>query len=223
MLRWPAEKGFVQPPSVFIPRAEYSGLIVDIGDWVLQTAADDYQSLRPLANCPQHIAVNVSMPQFKSGNLTERVATILGEHMLPPSVLELEITESIALDQPRHVISCLRELRELGVRISIDDFGTGYSSLGQLKALPIDCLKIDRSFVRAVATDPNDQAIAKAIIAMADSMNMRVIAEGVETADQLDFLRSMRCDEIQGYFLSRPLPAEQAENFLLRLASLTPT
>ena len=117
----------------------------------------------------------------------------------------------------------LRQIKALGVQLAIDDFGTGYSSLSRLKEFPIDCLKIDRSFVRAVATDPSDQAIAKAIIAMADSMNMRVIAEGVETSAQLDWLRAMRCDEIQGYFLSRPLPTEQAENFLLRLASPPPT
>lgn len=213
LLRWPGEIGFVQPPSVFIPLAEYSGLIVDIGDWVLQTAADAYRTLAHLPNRPHHVSVNVSMPQFKSGNLTERVATILGEHMLPPSVLELEITESIALDQPRHVISCLRDLRDLGVRIAIDDFGTGYSSLGQLKALPIDCLKIDQSFVAEISAGRGGM-FAETIVALGQKLGLETIAEGVETAEQAGFLRGLGCSDAQGYYYAKPMPLPELITWL---------
>lgn len=213
LLRWPSDNGFVQPPSVFIPLAEYSGLIVEIGDWVLESAAKAYQALQHLQNRPQHVSINVSMPQFKSGNLTERVATILGECMLPPEVLELEITESIALDQPRHVISCLRDLRDLGVRISIDDFGTGYSSLGQLKALPIDCLKIDQSFVAEISSGRGGMFV-ETIVALGQKLGLHTIAEGVETAEQAGFLRGLGCTDAQGYYYAKPMPLPELITWL---------
>ncbi len=213
LLRWPSETGFVQPPSVFIPLAEYSGLIVEIGEWVLQSAAKAYQSLAHLPNRPQHVSVNVSMPQFKSGNLSERITSILGEHRLPPSVLELEITESIALDQPRHVIGCLRSLRDLGVRISIDDFGTGYSSLGQLKDLPIDCLKIDKSFIAEISPGRGGM-FAETIVALGQKLGLQTIAEGVETAEQARFLRELGCSDAQGYYYAKPMPLPELITWL---------
>lgn len=205
LLRWPSENGFVQPPSVFIPLAEYSGLIIEIGDWVLRQSADAYKALLHLPNRPEHFAVNVSMPQFKGGKLPERVATIMGERMIPPSALELEITESIALDQPRLVISQLRELRELGVRVAIDDFGTGYSSLGQLKALPIDCLKIDRSFIAEISSGRGGM-FAETIVALGNKLGLSTVAEGVETAEQAGFLRGLGCSDAQGYYYAHPMP-----------------
>lgn len=205
LLRWPSESGFVQPPSVFIPLAEYSGLIVEIGDWVLQQSADAYKALQHLPNRPTHVAVNVSMPQFKGRKLPERVAAIMGERMIPPSALELEITESIALDQPRLVISRLHELRELGVRVAIDDFGTGYSSLGQLKALPIDCLKIDQSFIAEISSGRGGM-FAETIVALGNKLGLSTVAEGVETAEQAGFLRGLGCTDAQGYYYARPMP-----------------
>ncbi|MCC8999550.1 MAG: EAL domain-containing protein [Candidatus Contendobacter sp.] len=223
LLRWTHEELGQVSPVDFIPVAEESGLIIAIGEWVLRTACRQAQAWRERGIPLPRIAVNVSGKQFAQKNFPTLIAQVLAETGLEPQVLEIEITESLLMQDADGAMMTLRQIKALGVQLAIDDFGTGYSSLSRLKEFPIDCLKIDGSFVRAVAMDPNDQAIAKAIIAMADSMNMRVIAEGVETSNQLDWLRSMRCDEIQGYFLSRPLPTEQAENFLLRLASPPPT
>ncbi|WP_051278779.1 two-component system response regulator [Chitinilyticum aquatile] len=205
LLRWPGESGFIQPPSVFIPLAEYSGLIVEIGEWVLAEAADAWRSLQDLNGAPQRVAVNVSMPQFRNRLLIDRIADILGSHRLPPTALELEITESIAMDEPKVVISALGALKELGVRISIDDFGTGFSSLGQLRALPINCLKIDQSFVREIA-DGRGGMYAETIVALAAKLGLTTIAEGVETTEQAGFLRGLGCDEAQGYLYAKPMP-----------------
>ena len=165
------------------------------------------------------IAVNVSVKQFVQRNFLEMVTRTLTESGLDPQVLQIEITESVLLKDPEGVAVVLGALKALNVHIAIDDFGTGYSSLSRLRQLPIDCLKIDRSFMRGIGSLVGDQAIASAVIAMADSMEFCVIGEGVETSAQLAFLRRRHCQEAQGFLLSAPLPPEQAEAFLLENAS----
>ncbi|KAF0813158.1 putative signaling protein [Andreprevotia sp. IGB-42] len=208
LLRWPDGSGFVQPPSVFIPLAEYSGLIVEIGDWVMREACAAYHQLANIEHAPKRISVNVSMPQFRAGGLTERVASLLGSLRVPANALELEITESIAMDEPKVVISSLAALRAIGVRIAIDDFGTGYSSLSQLKDLPIDCLKIDRAFISEIA-DGRGGMFAETIVALGRRMGLTTIAEGVETAEQAGFLRALGCSEAQGFHYARPMPLDE--------------
>ena len=209
LIRWKhPHKGLV-PPCRFIPIAEESGLINEIGEWVLHTAVQqvaDWQ-LAGLAVVP--VAVNLSVVQFRQDTLYETVCQALRISKLEPSMLELEMTEGIAMENSDRTISVLNQLHGLGVSLSIDDFGTGYSSLSYLKRFKIDTLKIDQSFVRDLGRDPEDAAIVTAIIAMAHSLGFRTIAEGVETQEQLNFLREKQCDEIQGYFFSKPVPAEE--------------
>ncbi|XZG71332.1 putative bifunctional diguanylate cyclase/phosphodiesterase [Chitinibacteraceae bacterium HSL-7] len=205
LLRWPGNDGFVQPPSVFIPLAEYSGLIVDIGEWVLEQACDAWHQLSDAQREPIRIAVNVSMPQFRAGGLPERMAGLLGSKRVPPSALELEITESIALDEPHTVIRTLEELRALGIRVAIDDFGTGYSSLAQLRDLPIDRLKIDRAFISEIR-DGKGGLFAETIVSLGRKLELGLIAEGVETPEQLGFLRALGCHEAQGFYYAKPMP-----------------
>ena len=208
LLRWPGEgNSFVQPPSVFVPLAEYSGLIVEIGEWVLEQAGKAWRTVSAMECGITHIAVNVSIPQFRNGKLAETIAGILGAQRMPPYALELEITESVAMDEPRRVISCLKTLREMGVRVAIDDFGTGYSSLGQLQALPIDSLKIDRSFVADIANGRGGTFV-ETIVALAQKTGLETIAEGVETAEQAGFLRALGCTEAQGFYYARPMPLD---------------
>ncbi|TJZ78846.1 putative bifunctional diguanylate cyclase/phosphodiesterase [Chitiniphilus eburneus] len=214
LLRWPSsDSGFVQPPSVFVPLAEYSGLIVEIGEWVLREACTAYHTLSSLQESSLRIAVNVSMPQFRTGNLTERVAMLLGSSRVPPSALELEITESIAMDEPKTVIAALEGLRALGISVAIDDFGTGYSSLAQLRALPIDRLKIDRAFVDEIR-DGRGGLFAETIVTLGKKLGLRLIAEGVETPEQAGFLRALGCGEAQGFFYARPMPLEELSHWL---------
>jgi diguanylate cyclase (GGDEF)-like protein len=222
LLRWNNEELGNVSPVEFIPVAEESGLIVAIGTWVLRAACLQARAWRDRGVPLPRIGVNVSVRQFVQRNFPETVAQVLAETGLEPEVLEIEVTESLLMRDADGAAATLGKLKALGIQLAIDDFGTGYSSLSRLKEFPIDRLKIDRSFVRVVDTDLNDQAIASAVIAMAGSMNMRVVAEGVETSGQLDFLRAKHCDEIQGYFLSRPLPPEQAEDFLLRIVAPRP-
>ena len=220
LLRWHNDELGSISPAEFIPVAEESGLIAAIGVWVLRTACRQAKAWRDQGVPLPRIAVNVSVKQFVQRDFLETVKTVLAETRLEPRVLEIEITESILMKDPAGAAVTLRALKELNVQIAIDDFGTGYSSLSRLRELPIDCLKIDRAFMRNVGADLGDQAIASAVIAMADSMDLCVIGEGVETSSQLDFLRRKQCQEAQGFFLSRPLPPAQAEAFLLKNALL---
>jgi PAS domain S-box/diguanylate cyclase (GGDEF) domain len=213
LIRWQhPERGMI-PPGEFIPIAEESGLIVQLGDWVLAEACRQNKAWQSRGLPAVPVSVNLSMRQFLQRNLKERVERILAETELEPQYLELEITESMTMDV-KYATACLLELAELGVRISIDDFGTGYSSFHHLKNFPIHRLKIDRSFVRDIRQDPNDAAIVAAIIAMAHNLNLPVIAEGVESEDQLHFLKTHRCDGFQGYYRSPPVPVEEAEALL---------
>ncbi|MBP1154533.1 MULTISPECIES: EAL domain-containing protein [unclassified Paenibacillus] len=218
LIRWMhPERGMILPGQ-FIPFAEESGLIVSIGDWVLREACRLSAAWQKAGLPPIPVAVNLSARQFMQNNLYAKVSEVLCETGLDPSLLEFEITESSTMDID-HATTLLHEMKKLGVNISIDDFGTGYSSFSYLKKLPIDKLKIDRSFVSECVSNPNDAAIVASIISMTKHLNLRVSAEGVETEEQLEFLRSNQCDEIQGYFFSRPVSADEALRLMERQAA----
>jgi diguanylate cyclase (GGDEF)-like protein len=202
-------------PSEFIPLAEETGLILPIGEWVLRSVCAQANTWRNAGLPVPRVAVNISVMQFVQTGFIDLVARILKETGLEPNVLELEITEGLLMNDAEGAIGTLKALKTLGVQLAIDDFGTGYSSLSYLKQFPIDRLKIDRAFVRDVNSDPDDAAIATAVIAMADSMDLGVIAEGVETRAQLKYLQSKYCDEMQGYYMSHALPARDMEAFLM--------
>lgn len=208
LLRWTRPDGRSVSPSSFIPIAEEAGLIVPIGQWVLQTALRDFAALpAPLRNSLR-LAVNLSPRQFRQKNLFEMVCTALEQAGVAPAQLELEITEGMLMEDRRSAAQILQRLRDFGVRTAIDDFGTGYSSLGYLKELPIDRLKIDRTFIREIDTDADDAAITSAIIAMAHRLNIAVLAEGIETVEQMRFIRKLGCAEAQGFLFSRGIPIE---------------
>ncbi len=196
-------------PTQFIPVAEESGLIVPIGDWVLHTACAQNKAWQDAGLAPVAVAVNLSARQFLRQDVVAWVMRTLEATGLAPRMLELELTESLIAEDPDKVASTIKQLRAEGVRFSIDDFGTGYSSLSYLKRFPVDFLKIDQSFVKNVGSASDDEAISLAVISLAHSLRLKVIAEGVETVEQRDFLRAHGCDEIQGYYFSRPLPAAQ--------------
>ena len=215
LIRWRhPERGLISPAH-FIPVAETSGLIIPIGEWVLRTACKQIKLWHKRIDPELTVAVNLSARQFQQPNFTEQIAEVLEETGLAPRYLELEITESSAMQNAENTIYTLRELKALGVRIAMDDFGTGYSSLSYLKRFPIDTLKLDQSFVRDITTDPSDAAIATAVIAMAHSLDLRVIGEGVETEEQFAFLLKQKCDYIQGYLFSPPQAVESLEAYLL--------
>ncbi len=206
LLRWKhPEQGFI-PPLDFIPIAEEIGLISTIGEWVLRTACAQNKAWQHAGYPNLLMKVNFSSRQFKDENLTEMVKKTIRETNMPAQLLDVEITESIAMADSS--IRILNQLTAMGLQTSIDDFGTGYSSLGSLTQFPINTIKIDRAFIKEIMIDVNAEAIIKAIIAMAHSLNMEVVAEGVETEDQLAFLQSQKCDKIQGYLFSRPVPEE---------------
>lgn len=220
LVRWQhPELGLVSPVE-FIPLAEDTGLISPIGEWVLRTACAQTKSWHECGFASLHVSVNLSPRQFQQSDLLSMIERQLSETGLDPAFLELEVTESSVMKNPDSAISTLRELKEMGIKISIDDFGSGYSSLSYLKHLPIDVLKIDQSFVRDMTTDPKDAAIVMAIIQLAHSLQLKVNAEGVETDEQLRFLRLLRCDEMQGYLFCEPLPVEAFEQLLLEGRSL---
>ncbi len=207
LIRWfNPELGMVSPAS-FIPLSEEIGLIVPISEWVLRTACQAAREWLDAGIEFGVISVNISPHQFRQRNFPERVEQILAETGLPIDRLELEITESTIMETAEITIATLTQLKNLGISLAVDDFGTGYSSLAYLKRFPIDRLKIDRSFIADLETDPSDAAIAGAVLALAHSLELDVVAEGVETQGQLDFLRGHHCDSVQGYFFSRPLPA----------------
>lgn len=215
LLRWNlGEEGMVSP-DVFIPIAEETGLIVPIGKWVLRTACIQSKVWQEQGYSPLRMAVNISARQFQEPWFVFLVAEILQETALDPEWLELEITERIAMENGDASIEGLRQLKELGVRISIDDFGTGFSSLNYLRRLPIDTLKIDQTFIRDISADENGEEVVMTIIQLAKNLRLKVIAEGVETKDQLSFLKDKRCDEMQGYLFSKPLPAEEVERLFV--------
>jgi diguanylate cyclase (GGDEF)-like protein/PAS domain S-box-containing protein len=216
LVRWQhPELGLVSPDR-FIQIAEETGLIVPMGEWVLHTACEAQRAWEGLGIPDVTVAVNLSARQFVHGDLAREVMRALERTGCPARCLELEITESMVMHSPERAVEVLNELQEMGVGVAIDDFGIGYSSLAYLKRFPIDSLKIDRSFIMDIPGDKNDAAITQAVIAMAHSLGVKVIAEGVETRQQYNFLRKHRCDEMQGYYFSPPLPMEQATGLLLQ-------
>ena len=214
LLRWTHPTRGNVPPLSFIRIAEDSGLILPIGAWVLREACTQARTWIDQGLPPATMAVNVSAVQFRDEHFLESIFATLSETGLDPACLELELTESVLMEQPELAASTLKALRDNGVVVSVDDFGTGYSSLSYLKKLPLDILKIDQSFVRQLSENPDDAAIAVAIISMGQSLNLRIIAEGVETAEDLEFLKAHGCDEAQGYYFSRPVPADQFAHLL---------
>jgi len=212
LLRWCPPGSEPIAPAEFIPIAEETGLIVQIGAWVLRAACEQLVAWRDAGLPSMTVAVNLSARQFHQQNLVQLVGQILAETGCDAAQLELEITESVVMADPVGATATLQELSDMGVSLSIDDFGTGHSSLSYLKRFPIHALKIDRSFVRDLTTDADDAAIVCAVIALAHTMQLKVIAEGVETEEQLAFLREHRCDQFQGYFFSPPVSAERLRN-----------
>ncbi|MBW4580560.1 MAG: EAL domain-containing protein [Tildeniella nuda ZEHNDER 1965/U140] len=214
LIRWQHPILGAIAPSIFIPLAEENGLIVSIGEWVLRTACAQNKAWQNAGLPPLRIGVNLSARQFQQSRLVTTVAQLLAETQLDPYYLELEITETVAMQNVLSTTSLLKELQALGVHISLDDFGTGYSSLGYLKHFPLNTIKIDQSFISELTIDPHDAAIVNAVIALGRGLNLNVVAEGVETQVQMDYLRSRHCEEMQGYLFSRPLPATEATQFL---------
>jgi diguanylate cyclase (GGDEF)-like protein len=214
LVRWRHPEQGLVPPGRFIPVAEESGLILALGDWVLRRACEQATEWRRRGLPPLRIAVNMSGRQFAEANLAATVSALLAETGCDPEWLEIEITESAIMQNPDAALLTMHRINQLGVRLSIDDFGTGYSSLAYLKRFPVHKLKIDRSFVRDIHVDADDAAIVGAIVALARNLELQVVAEGVETPEQLQFLESLGCDECQGYLFSKPRPAEEFAQLL---------
>jgi EAL domain-containing protein (putative c-di-GMP-specific phosphodiesterase class I) len=214
LVRWNHPKLGLVPPIKFIPAAEETGLIVPIGDWVLHEACRQNKAWQDAGLAPMVVSVNVSARQFREKNLVARVAGALKESGLQARYLELEVTESLIMQDFDLAVAIMEELRRLGVQLSIDDFGTGYSSLSALKSYPVARLKIDKSFIDGLPANEDDKAVASAVISLGRTLNLRVIAEGVETDAQAAFLRSVNCDEMQGYLFSKPIPAQKIEEML---------
>ena len=216
LVRWRHPvNGFISPEA-FVPVAEEAGLIIELGEWILRTACRQTHELHVQGYGGLNVAVNISAVQFTDGNLLPMVSRALADTSLAPELLELEITESAVMHDPEEVILSLHELSRFGMRLAIDDFGTGYSSLAYLKRFPVDTLKIDRAFITDISNDNDDVAIVEAVLGLGKHFGMKVVAEGVEDEEQLQFLRSQGCDIAQGYFISKPMPLEQYESWLQR-------
>ncbi|MCC5664187.1 EAL domain-containing response regulator [Nostoc sp. CHAB 5784] len=215
LLRWQSPEVGLVYPTEFIPLAESTGLIVPLGKWVLKRVCKQIKSWRDIGIYPLMLAVNLSVLEFNQPDFIHKIVNFMDINGLEPHYLELELTESMIMQDVNSAIATMKKLQSLGVKIAIDDFGTGYSSLIYLKNLPINTLKIDRYFIHNVATDPQKSAITKALIQMAHNLNLDVVAEGVETEAELAFLRQHNCNYMQGFLFSRPLPAAEFEKFLL--------
>ncbi|MEL6431907.1 MAG: GGDEF domain-containing phosphodiesterase, partial [Planctomycetota bacterium] len=214
LVRWIHPQFGLVSPGQFIPLAEETGLINPIGDWVLRESCRQNAEWRRMGLPRIRVSVNLSPVQFRKTSLHESVVAALRDAELEPDGLELEVTESLLMNDPSETAAVLGRLRGEGIHISIDDFGTGYSSLAYLKRFPINSLKIDRSFVTDVTSNPDDAAIATAIILMGHSLKLSVVAEGVETENQLEFLKVLQCNEVQGYLFSPPVPPDRAQGLL---------
>jgi diguanylate cyclase (GGDEF)-like protein len=222
LVRWRHPTRGLVPPGAFIPIAEEAGLIVPIGEWVLREACRQVRRWLDAGMSPVRIAVNLSAKQFRHADLAAVVRSALTEARLQPGYLELELTESAVMEDAEKSAETLQILSTMGVHISIDDFGTGYSSLSYLRRFPLDKLKIDRSFVRDLLSNPDDASIVKAIISLAHNLRLRVVAEGVETAEQLSYLRELGCDQYQGFFCSPAVPAPAFEALIERMRAGLP-
>ena len=216
LLRWDHPVRGLVPPMDFIPDAETTGLIVPVGEWVLRTACAQVRAWHEAGFPPIRIGINLSPVQLRRQGLTATVAKVLKQVQLEPCYVDLELTESILMHNTKVSVSALLDLRALGVSLSIDDFGTGYSSLSYLRQFPVDTLKIDRTFVADVDKGGQAAVIAEAVIKLGHRLGMRVLAEGVETPGQLDYLRTLGCDLAQGFYFSRPVPAEEFAELLVK-------
>jgi predicted signal transduction protein with EAL and GGDEF domain len=222
LVRWQhPELGLVSPAD-FIPLAEETGLIVPIGEWVLRQACAQARAWQDAGLPPVRVSVNFSARQFRQHGLYDTITAALRQAGLAPEWLEIELTESLVMQDVNRTIDVLRGLKKMGVTVAVDDFGTGYSSLSYLRRLPIDVIKIDRAFIEHISDNPDDAAIARSIVALARSLQLKTVAEGVETGDQADFLRRHGCDTMQGFYFSRPLPADKFTELLRKNASRAP-
>ncbi|MBD2774666.1 EAL domain-containing response regulator [Iningainema tapete] len=214
LIRWHSPELGMVSPSELIPLAESTGLIIPLGDWILESVCKQIKMWHNVGFDSLRIAINLSAHQLTQPNFTQKIFDFISTHNLSPQNLELELTESMIMQDVNNAISVIQELRSIGVQIAIDDFGTGYTSLIYLKKLPINTLKIDRYFIHNVADDTQKAAITKALIQMAHNLNFQVVAEGVETEKEMNFLRQHNCDAMQGFIFSRPLPLGAFEKFL---------
>jgi EAL domain-containing protein (putative c-di-GMP-specific phosphodiesterase class I) len=214
LVRWQHPEEGLKSPAEFITAAEETGLIVQMGKWILQTACEQAKVWQDQGLSQFTMAINLSARQFKEEGFAQSVIDVIQKTGVDAHLIELELTESILADNTIAVGKILDDLKKVGIKISLDDFGTGYSSLSYLKLFPIDKLKIDQSFVHDMLVDKSDASLVRAIIAMAKALGLTTIAEGVESKEQLDFLDEEGCEEIQGYWLSRPIPAEAFQQFL---------
>ncbi len=214
LVRWQDESGKMISPGVFIPIAEKSGMIVPIGAWVLEEGIKKYAEWREKYNCDMILSLNISAIQYKRPDFVNNLLELLEKYKVNPKDIELEITESVLIDDFEQVVSKLRTLKEYGIKISLDDFGTGYSSLSYLKGLPIDTLKIDKSFIDTVTEDKSTQVITESIVSMVKKLGYETVAEGVETEEQYEYLKKIECDNIQGYLLGKPMPADGIADLL---------
>lgn len=220
LIRWQDDSGKMISPGVFIPIAEKNGMIVPIGTWVLEEGIRKYAAWRKAYNCDMVLSLNISSIQYKRPDFVSNLLEILEKYRVNPKDIELEITESVLIDDFEQVVAKLRTLKEYGIKISLDDFGTGYSSLSYLKGLPIDTLKIDKSFIDTVIQDESTQVITESIVSMVKKLGFETVAEGVETEEQYEYLKKIDCDNIQGFLLGKPMPAEEIVR-LLRQNSAT--
>ncbi len=214
LIRWQDDSGKMISPGVFIPIAEKSGMIVPIGTWVLEEGIRKYAAWRENYNCDMVLSLNISSIQYKRPDFVSNLLEILEKYRVNPKDIELEITESVLIDDFDQVVAKLRMLKEYGIKISLDDFGTGYSSLSYLKGLPIDTLKIDKSFIDTVIQDECTQVITESIISMVKKLGFETVAEGVETEEQYEYLKKIDCDNIQGFLLGKPMPADEIVGLL---------
>ena len=214
LIRWKDDNGKMISPAVFIPIAEKNGAIVPIGTWVIEESLRAFAEWKRKYRYPMIMSLNISAIQYRQPDFIDKVLSLMDKYQISPSEIELEITESILIDDFTEITEKLVLLRDIGIKISLDDFGTGYSSLSYLKGLPIDTLKIDKSFIDTVITDENTRIITESIIYMVKKLGFETIAEGVETEEQYRYLNEINCDNIQGYFLGKPMPSDKIENLL---------
>jgi EAL domain-containing protein (putative c-di-GMP-specific phosphodiesterase class I) len=216
LVRWLSRSGGMIGPDQFIPVAEETGLILPLGRWVAQAACEQWIAWRDAGLNPPPVAINLSPRQFNDARLIDDIDTILKNTGMDAAQLQLEVTESAAMENPVRTFDMLNALRQRGLHVYIDDFGTGHSNLAQLKRMPIDTLKIDKSLIDDVLNNSDDAEIVNAIIRLAHALNLRVVAEGVETLEQVAFLKGQLCDEIQGYVIAKPLPPDKVEAYFNR-------
>ena len=217
LIRWKNPDGKIVSPGIFIPLAEKTGSIIAIGDWVLETSVRTFMEWKKKYDYDMILSVNISSIQYKRPDFVTKVMSVVNKYGLDPEKLELEITESVLIDDMKTVFEKMEELRDFGIRISIDDFGTGYSSLQYLKSLPADTLKLDKTFIDSAENDSSTKIIIETMIDMSKKLGFETVAEGVETKEQLEILENMGCDIIQGYYLGKPVSDEEIENLLLRI------